>query len=199
VLSESGFPCTTADESTPPLEISEDAIDELLRLLAGEAAPAALVTLLCTRTRGRRRAVIELLHAAAQHEAPLVDALWELLATGEQGRPPAIFRREGEYWTIHYAGAVARLRHTRGLEYLASMLWQPGHRFHAMDLTRRGPRASPVVAERARLAVTKGLAAAIARIERAIPELGRHLRATVHRGYRCAYLPDPERAIRWRR
>jgi len=29
------------------------------------------------------------------------------------------------------------------------------------------------------------------------PDLGRHLRATVRRGYYCVYLPDPRTPIAW--
>jgi hypothetical protein len=52
-------------------------------------------------------------------------------------------------------------------------------------------------AERARVAVTKNLSAAIDRIARRHPALGGHLRVTVKRGYSCAYVPDPRVSIRW--
>jgi hypothetical protein len=44
------------------------------------------------------------------------------------------FRREGEYWTISYEGAVVRLRDVKGLRYLARLLTDPGREFHAVDL-----------------------------------------------------------------
>jgi tetratricopeptide (TPR) repeat protein len=52
-------------------------------------------------------------------------------------------------------------------------------------------------AERARVAVTKGLTAALARIRATHPALGAHLQATIKRGYVCAYVPDPRHPIEW--
>jgi hypothetical protein len=52
-------------------------------------------------------------------------------------------------------------------------------------------------AERARVAVTKGLSSAIDRIAQRHPALGEHLRVTVKRGYSCTYSPDPRVSIRW--
>src|SRR5262249_25315219 len=40
-----------------------------------------------------------------------------------------VFRRDGEYWTIAYAGAVIRLKHAKGLHYLARLLHHPGQEF----------------------------------------------------------------------
>jgi hypothetical protein len=60
----------------------------------------------------------------------------------------------------------------------------------------RSPRIASH-AERARVAVSKGLSAAIDRIARRHPALGEHLRVTVKRGYSCTYAPDPRISIRW--
>ena len=48
----------------------------------------------------------------------------------------AIFRREGEYWTLGYAGAIFRLKDRQGLAYLAQLFRAPGRDFHALDLAR---------------------------------------------------------------
>ena len=45
-----------------------------------------------------------------------------------------VFRKEGEYWTIAYAGTVLRLKDVRGLAYLAQLLTYPGREFHAAEL-----------------------------------------------------------------
>jgi hypothetical protein len=45
-----------------------------------------------------------------------------------------LFRREGQYWTVVFDGAVARLKHTKGLQHLARLLAQPGREFHTLDL-----------------------------------------------------------------
>ncbi len=47
-------------------------------------------------------------------------------------------------------------------------------------------------AERARVAVTQRLKAALAKIRESHPSLGRHLAATVKTGYFCSYNPDPQ-------
>src|SRR5882724_1091229 len=45
-----------------------------------------------------------------------------------------VFRREGKYWTIAFAGAVLRLKDVRGFAYLACLLCYPGREFHAAEL-----------------------------------------------------------------
>ncbi len=57
------------------------------------------------------------------------------------------------------------------------------------------PRRAGDPAERARTAVTARLRAAMARIEAANPDLGRHLRNSVHTGALCGY--HPEQPTRW--
>jgi hypothetical protein len=51
--------------------------------------------------------------------------------------------------------------------------------------------------ERARVAVTKAIKAALEKIAERHPELGAHLSATIRRGYACAYVPDPRIQIDW--
>ena len=46
----------------------------------------------------------------------------------------AIFRKEGEYWTLGYCDKSFRLKDTRGLGYLAHLLRHPGVEFHVLDL-----------------------------------------------------------------
>jgi hypothetical protein len=50
-------------------------------------------------------------------------------------------------------------------------------------------------AERARLAVTKTIKAALVKIRRADPELGRHLTSSIRTGNFCVYLP--QQTIEW--
>jgi non-specific serine/threonine protein kinase len=54
-----------------------------------------------------------------------------------------------------------------------------------------------VEAERARIAVTKGIKATLARIRAGNPTLGLHLNASVKRGYVCVYRPDPRSPMQW--
>lgn len=48
--------------------------------------------------------------------------------------PEALFRQEGQFWTLQYAGRVARLRDARGLQHLARLLRQPGTPVHVLAL-----------------------------------------------------------------
>ena len=128
--------------------------------------------------------------------------------------PGDIFRLEGEYWTISYQGTLCRLRDAKGLRYLAHLLLRPGQRFPASGLAAawdcgmriadcglkdhsaiRNPKAA--MDERARLAVTKRIKAAVKKIEQHHTALGLHLIASIKTGYQCAYLPDPHDPISW--
>jgi hypothetical protein len=67
------------------------------------------------------------------------------------GAPSAsgnLWRREGEYWTVGFAGVVVRLRDAKGLGHLARLLAEPGREFHVVELeaTSRqpGPRSAGV-------------------------------------------------------
>jgi len=53
-------------------------------------------------------------------------------------------RQEGEYWTVVYEDSTFRLKATRGVRYLAHLLYAPGREFHALDLVAldRGARAA---------------------------------------------------------
>ena len=62
----------------------------------------------------------------------------------------SVCRREGEYWSIAFAGQGFRLKDVRGLHYLAYLLRNPGREFHVLDLAAAGqgvqaggPRTSP--------------------------------------------------------
>ena len=44
------------------------------------------------------------------------------------------FRREGDFWTVAYAGRTCRLRDVKGLRYLAFLLAAPGRDVHALEL-----------------------------------------------------------------
>src|SRR5580704_17555441 len=45
-----------------------------------------------------------------------------------------VFRKEGEYWTVGYAGKAFRLKDTKGLGYLAHLLRHLSVEFHVLDL-----------------------------------------------------------------
>ena len=68
----------------------------------------------------------------------------ELAFRGERSGPPPLtettqipdrtFRREGEYWTISYEGRVIRIKHCKGLAFIAYLLGHPGREFHVTDM-----------------------------------------------------------------
>jgi hypothetical protein len=47
----------------------------------------------------------------------------------------AVFRRDGEVWTLAYAGRVVRLRDAKGLRDLAALLARPGRELAVRELT----------------------------------------------------------------
>jgi tetratricopeptide (TPR) repeat protein len=54
-----------------------------------------------------------------------------------------VFRREGEYWTVAFDGAVVRLKDAKGLRHLARLLAQPGREFLAVDLEAAEAQPTP--------------------------------------------------------
>jgi tetratricopeptide (TPR) repeat protein len=75
----------------------------------------------------------------------LVDPLLALQSTAEglaaqdaskglSGAETHTFRKDGDYWTITYAGDTRQLKDSRGLQYLAHLLRHPGREFHANEL-----------------------------------------------------------------
>jgi tetratricopeptide (TPR) repeat protein len=67
----------------------------------------------------------------------------------------------------------------------------------AVGLGGRDRRAASA-SERARVAVTRAVRKAIARIGEHHPQLGEHLDRAIRTGAYCAYLPDPHAAVEWR-
>ena len=59
------------------------------------------------------------------------------LRTHPSVRPPAqdaVFRREGDFWTIVYEAETFRLRDLKGLRYIAALLRSPGREVHVLEL-----------------------------------------------------------------
>jgi tetratricopeptide (TPR) repeat protein len=52
----------------------------------------------------------------------------------EDSPPPAVFRREGEYWTIGFERVVVRMKDAKGFRYLRTLLAAPGREFHVLNL-----------------------------------------------------------------
>lgn len=81
-------------------------------------------------------------------------------------------------------------RAQREIEFLTDELAK------AVGLGGRDGRAA-AAAERARVNVTRTIAAVMKKILAASPGLGEHLAASIKTGYLCSYAPDPRMPIRW--
>ncbi len=46
----------------------------------------------------------------------------------------SVFHREGEVWEISFAGRTARVRDSKGMAYLALLLYHPGRELHVIDM-----------------------------------------------------------------
>ncbi len=59
----------------------------------------------------------------------------------------ASLKREGDYWTLRFGGRDVRLKDTKGLHYLATLLRHAGRELHVMEIaggTEAAPDATPV-------------------------------------------------------
>ncbi len=73
------------------------------------------------------------------------DALEELVSSKPVGPDPgpaepasATLQRTGDHWTARFAGRTATLRHTKGLQDIATLLASPGREIHILDLVGAG-------------------------------------------------------------
>jgi tetratricopeptide (TPR) repeat protein len=130
---------------------------------------------------------------------------------------PNLFRRDGDHWTISYAGTTIRLNDAKGLHHIACLLREPGREFHVMDLLAMTDPPSSVSAskaaekkfrnrsvpsnvqvarhrtreaEKGRKAVTNRIRNALTKIQRVHPKLWRHLFTTIKTGTFCSYTPE---------
>jgi hypothetical protein len=172
--------------STAPRAVSQ------LRVLGGAMALATADSLGMAAVAEGIRA----LQAAQAGEASQV-------GMGTAAAPEAsrnVFRREGEYWTVCYEGAVVRLRDAKGLRHLARLLAQPGREFHVIDLEAADGRpAEPSPAGAGELAVRPDLGDAGALLDATAKaayqaRLGQ-LEAELEEAERCN---DPGRAVKAR-
>ena len=113
------------------------------------------------------------------------------------GGTEQVFRRDGHYWTLAYAGVVVHVRDAKGLHDIARLLARPGAGLHVSELVGASDsRAAESAAnDRARAAVAMRIRAAVARIEKEHAALGRHLARSIRTGTTCRY--DPEVAAAW--
>ena len=99
--------------------------------------------------------IAEMLAEAAQcaRELGLVDVarrVERLRATRAGGLDPGTgtFRRDGDVWTVHYAGRDLRLKDGKGPRYLATLLAAPGRELHVLRFgAAAAAHSSPAVQE----------------------------------------------------
>jgi tetratricopeptide (TPR) repeat protein len=123
---------------------------------------------------------------------------------GEGAEGPAMFRREGEFWTLGYRGTTFRLRDLKGLAYIAYLLAHPGERIHVHELIARvdgvAHTGSEMGAEVARdVPVTSGLGDAGSALDQhALADYRRELRELAEELAEAERLNDMGRAERIR-
>jgi hypothetical protein len=77
----------------------------------------------------------------------------QLGIASEPAAQDAGFAREGDVWTISYAGAMFRLHDVKGLGYIAALLARPGRELPALELAGAGLAAggeAPLLDDRAK-------------------------------------------------
>ena len=81
--------------------------------------------------------------ANSGRETPLSESGSALASTADAhvlprwaGIDRAIFRRDGEYWTLGYGDKTVRLKHIKELAYIRYLLINPGADIHALELAR---------------------------------------------------------------
>jgi tetratricopeptide (TPR) repeat protein len=62
--------------------------------------------------------------------------------SGSSAVSSAVFRREGDVWSIAFGAERCRLRDAKGMHYLASLLSRAGREIHSLDLVRLDGSAS---------------------------------------------------------
>jgi hypothetical protein len=144
---------------------------------------------------------------------PAADVAASQLAAAGAGHAGTVITEQGA-GEIADARALAAYRQRLGdldAELAEARSWADEGRMTRLQLEREAllaelraaaglggrPRRFSSADERARVAVRKAIAAALARIEDGDPGLARLLRDTVRTGTRCRYDPDPARPVSW--
>ena len=150
-----------------------------------EAALSRTVLAQALRAGGSEdRAVLEL-HAART-------VLDRIEVAASAATETNVIRREGDYWSVVFAGRTVRVRDLKGMRYLAQLLIHPGRQFHVLDLVaaETGHRtafgdAGEILDEQAKGAYRRRLAEIEADIEqaRALADTRREAQADAEREF----------------
>jgi tetratricopeptide (TPR) repeat protein len=102
---------------------------ELARMLVARAAPGDAVE--AVRALDEGTTLAEVIGMAG-----LAGAITTLRAAIAAGAGAGnVMRGDARSWTVTFAGRSARLKRSRGLDYLALLVAEPGREWHALDLT----------------------------------------------------------------
>lgn len=134
----------------------------------GVLCSAATLVLLEGRVSARRRGPVPMPGAGGAVEAhEIIDLVDGELGdddrdgVGSCGLAPGapaevrLFRREGDFWTIVYEGAVFRLKDSKGLGYLAHLLARPRREVHVVDLFAATEGTPPMLGPSSHRAMTQ--------------------------------------------
>jgi tetratricopeptide (TPR) repeat protein len=105
-------------------------LDRARMLLARGAAGDRAEALACLRRAAESARALDMPSLLARAES----ALHDLAPPGALAADDAVFRLKGEWWTLEYRGATARLRDARGLRLIALLLAAPGRELRASEL-----------------------------------------------------------------
>jgi tetratricopeptide (TPR) repeat protein len=75
--------------------------------------------------------------AGIQLAPTLTPAVKDHLDDARDDQPVAscnVFRRDGDYWSVNFAGHTVHIRDLKGMRYLARLLADPGREYHVLDL-----------------------------------------------------------------
>lgn len=86
---------------------------------------------------------------AVDQESRAAQVCGDVVSAGQTELPPtdahladaAVFHREGDYWLVGFEEQTARLRDSKGLQYVARLLANPGRELHVLDLVAAGKTA----------------------------------------------------------
>ncbi len=122
--------------SRPWLAMSRFALADVLSAAGdeGRALDLSALALGAARDLGMER-------LAARAVAWTSNAARESAGEGASSPATHVFRRDGEFWTLSFAGVTRRLRHRSGFPYVAHLLANPGVEVHVMQLAGRGELA----------------------------------------------------------
>jgi hypothetical protein len=109
----------------------------------------------------------------------------------------ASFVREGDYWTIVFAGRTSRVRDSKGMRYLALLLVAPDRELHVLELTSAVEGVAPGPGARSDLGLTLEASDAGAVLDaRAKAEYRQRLQDLAEELDEANRFNDPERAAR---